>query len=580
MPHISQEDRDEIIAGNDIVGLIGGYISLNRRGSDYVGLCPFHKEKTPSFHVHPDEQYYHCFGCGVSGNAITFLMEYEGLSYVDAVKSLADRINYTIKDNGYTDTAKIEQRKRLYELHKVAARYYFAKLYEEVGRQCVSYLDERALSINTRRQFGLGYSPGGLYKLLKDSGYSDEDILASGLCKKREDGSISDFFYNRMMIPIIDIHGNVIGFGGRTLSKEKTSFKYLNSPATPIFDKSRNLFNLNNARKAKMRELILVEGYMDAITIYQAGFHNVVASLGTAFNEKHARVLKSYADSVILLFDSDEAGVKAVLKAVPVLRSERLKVKVLQVTDAKDPDEFIKKFGAEAFGRLIQNNSKSHIIFRAEQLLKKYDLTKIEDKIEFANAIAKLMQEVDNAIEADAYLKEVSRLTGIDVNSIKTEMEKLNNGVAPVSLKQNRTSRLTAAGEDACRELINLVIANPKVYSCVCNIVKPEELIDPFYIKIMQCVYELYRHNKPVLPASVISIFEDVNEQKRATDILVYKKTFSDSDLEKAVNDLVGQIKKRYIDKQLTEVKDDARLIELIADKKKLSALHISLTNG
>ena len=313
------------------------------------------------------------------------------------------------------------------------------------------------------------------------------------------------------MFPIIDVHGNIIGFGGRVLGDGMP--KYLNSPETEIFSKSKNLYNLNLAKKSNNRELILVEGYMDAITIYQAGFTNVVASLGTAFNENHARVLKSYAGSAILLFDSDEAGVKAVLRAIPVLKNAGLKVKVLQVTDAKDPDEYIKKFGPSAFGELLKT-AKSHILFEAEQIQKKYDLTLLEDKIAFTNEIASLLSSVENSIEKDAYLKEVSRITQIDVSAIQEQINSINGMSEKTVEYSNINKRISDNGVDLARRgIINLIVSNKAIYEAIKDKLLPKELVEPIYIKVLEIIYNLYKENKPVLPNSIVSNFETVEEQ-------------------------------------------------------------------
>lgn len=582
MSYYPREVIDDIRSGNDIVDVIGQYVKLKRSGSSYVGLCPFHNEKTPSFHVHQDGQYFHCFGCGVGGDVFGFMMQYGNYSYPDAVKVLADRINYVLPEAEMTADIKKkrELKQNLYEIHKIAARFYYEQLQTSNGKIAVDYLDSRQVKLGARRKFGLGYSPiakGALYEELKSKGFAEDTILKSGLVYKKDNGTYYDKFFNRLMFPIIDVYGNIIGFGGRILGDGQP--KYLNSPETEIFNKSRNLYNLNNAKAAKIREFILVEGYMDAIAIYQAGFHNVVASLGTAFNENHAKVLKSYAESVILLFDSDEAGVKAVLRAIPVLENAGLKIKVLQVHDAKDPDEFIKKFGALEFGELLKK-AKNHIIFQAEQMQKKYNLDSLDDKIAFSKDIAKLLSNVESSIETDAYLKEVSRMTDIDLPAIQNEIEKLNNGVAAVRMASSHSKINKNGIDDARSGLISIIVSNKVYYELLSKYIEPEEFVDDFYVKTVKYIYSLYSNDKPVTKESVISFFETVEEQSRITKLFVRQVGYIDDEIEKAMNDLLRKVKEAYYDKMISDDYSNPKLPELMEMKRNVSKLYISLSDG
>lgn len=582
MSYYPREVIDDIRSGNDIVDVVGQYVKLKRSGSSYVGLCPFHNEKTPSFHVNQDGQYFHCFGCGVGGDVIGFMMKYGNYSYPDALKVLAERINYILPEGEMSAdiVKKRELKQNLYEIHKIAARFYYEQLMSDNGKIAAEYLDKREVKLGIRRKFGLGYSPvakGALYENLKSKGFSEDTILKSGLVYKRDNGTYYDKFFNRLMFPIIDVYGNIIGFGGRVLGEGQP--KYLNSPETEIFNKSRNLYNLNNAKASKIREFILVEGYMDAIAIYQAGFHNVVASLGTAFNENHAKVLKSYADSVILLFDSDEAGVKAVLRAIPVLENAGLKIKVLQVHDAKDPDEFIKRFGAAEFGELLKT-AKNHIIFQAEQLQKKYDLEILDDKIAFSKDIAKLLSSVESSIETDAYLKEVSKMTDIDLPAIQDEIAKLNNGVAVVRMA-SKGSKINKNGIDEARSgLISILVSNKVYYDLLSKYIKPEEFVDDFYVKTVSYIYSLYSQDKPVNKESVIGYFETVEEQSRITKLFVRQVGYIDDEIEKAMNDLVRKVKEAYYDKMISDDYSNPKLPELMEMKRNVSKLYISLSDG
>ncbi len=577
-----KEVIDEIRMGNDIVDVIGDYVKLTKSGSSYKGLCPFHKEKTPSFNVNRENQFYHCFGCGAGGNVISFLMEHTGLSYVDAIKFLAKRINYDLPEENFTKemSAKRELKQKLYEIHKEAAKFYYAKLLSSDGRNAQKYLDDRQVALPIRTKFGLGYSPiakGSLYNKLKELGYDDDIIFQSGLAYKKDDGVVFDKFFNRLMFPIIDVYGNVIGFGGRILGDGQP--KYLNSPESPIFTKSENLYNLNLAKKSRSKELILVEGYMDAIAIYQAGFKNVVASLGTAFNDRHAKVLKSYAKSVILLFDSDEAGTKAILRAIPVLRKAGLKVKVVQVTDAKDPDEFIKKFGAAAFGELIRK-AKSSVIFQAELIGKSYDLSLLEDKISFMNEIAKIMADYDNSIEIDAYLKEISNITNIDLTSVKDEIDRVYNKEENIKPTNKKTIIKKSGTNEAKRILISFLAANKSFYDALKYILKPEHFQDELYSKILKIIYELYENDKPVIAANIVGYFEDIEEQNKVSDIFINNAEYDNEKLEKAVNDQLKDILKTYYKNLMSDKSNNNNISDIIRKSREVDNLHISLTKG
>jgi DNA primase len=590
--YYSDDVIDDVRVGNDIVDVIGGYVRLKKQGSNYIGLCPFHREKTPSFSVNAEGQYYKCFGCGEGGNVYSFVMKHDNYSFPDAVKFLAQRINYTLPEVNYSEEAakKRENRKLLYEIHKVAARFYYDCLQSEQGQVAVEYLNKRHIAPNIRKKFGLGYSPaakGALYDKLKAEGYSDELILLSGLVVKRDNGAFYDKFYNRLMFPIIDVYGNIIGFGGRVFGDSKP--KYLNSPETEIFSKSHNLYNLNFAKSARTtnKELILVEGYMDAIAIFQAGFRNVVASLGTAFNENHSRTLKAYANSVILLFDSDEAGEKAVLRAIPVLRNAGLRVKVLQVHDAKDPDEFIKKFGAEEFGRLL-DTAESQIMFRVKNVRKKYNFELLEERIAFTNEVSKILAELDNTIEADAYLKEISAITGIDINAIRAEVNKIGNNAVVPAINRFKSASSSAenakGGVDAARRgIINILAQNRDIYGKVEGLFNAEELSDAFYIKLMKIIIEFHKSGKPIVQADLVSRFADVEEQKRAIDIFILNTDFSDAeDLQKAFNDQMRVVKLAYYDELIKNetaksVTDDSLVLKYLKAKNESMRFNVKI---
>lgn len=580
----SREVIDDVCMGNDIVDVIGQYVQLKKNGSSYTGLCPFHHEKSPSFHVSRDRQLYHCFGCNAGGNVIGFIERYQNLSFPDAVKTLAERIHYNLPEETYSpDYAyKAELRKKLYEVHKVAARFFYEQLNSAEGAHAMRYLEERKVLKSTRIKFGLGYSPisrHALYDHLKSAGYSDEVIVKSGLVKRWDDGSFRDKFYNRVMYPIIDVRGNIIAFGGRALSD--VGAKYLNSPETEIFKKDNNLYNLNLARMARMRELILVEGYMDAISIYQAGFCNVVASLGTAFNAHHAKLFKAYADSVILLFDSDSAGVNAVLKAMPYLNDAGINVKVAQVTEAKDPDEYIKKFGASEFGKLLAA-SRNRYTFLIDYAATKYDLSVNEGRIGYTNEVAGILAQIDNAIEADVYIRETAESTGVSESAIRNVIASLKGQAKPQEMPRTRVVSKTEVSkkgvDEARKSLICAMVNYPAICTSLSKVLAPEEFVDDFYITIVQAVYELAGKNRPVTEGSLVGCFEDADKQARAAQLFLMQTVYSgDKELHKAVSDQLNVVKLSYIDDKIAKATNPLVIKELFEEKRKLDKLDLSL---
>ena len=351
-----EELVEEVRTRNDIVDVISGYVKLQRKGSSYFGLCPFHNEKSPSFSVSPGKQMYYCFGCGAGGNVLTFIMEYENYSFPEALKLLADRAGVKLPEQEYSKEERRQQdlRTAILEVNKTAAKYYYYQLRTEAGKPGMDYLKNRQLSEETMQRFGLGYAgkySDGLYRYLKQKGVSDELLRQSGLMNVDEKRGMYDKFWNRVIFPIMDVNNRVIGFGGRVMGDGKP--KYLNSPETKVFDKSRNLYGLNVARTSRKKYIIVCEGYMDVISMHQAGFTNSVASLGTALTSQHASLLKRYTQEVILSYDSDEAGIKAALRAIPLLKEAGLTARVLRMAPYKDPDEFIKTLGTEAFQERI-----------------------------------------------------------------------------------------------------------------------------------------------------------------------------------------------------------------------------------
>ena len=418
---------DELTARNPIEDVVGQYVNLKRSGSNLFGLCPFHGEKTASFSVAPDKGIYYCFGCHKGGNVINFEMEIEGLSYPDAVRALAKRVGMEVpEDEQYQ--SRYRQQERLWALHKEAARFYHSQLYAPVGVNALQYAAGRGMPKSILTKFGIGYAPDSWTSLvdwLRTKGYTDQELRDSGLVTvSRKNGNLFDRFRDRLMFPIIDVRGNVIGFGGRIMNnQDKSAAKYLNSPETLIFNKRKNLFALNLAKKSKLGYLILVEGYMDAIALHQFGFDCAVASLGTALTEDGANLLARYTEQVVLIYDGDEAGQNATKRAIPILEKAGLQVKVLQMRDAKDPDEFLKKFGADRF-KLLLEESSNRVEYQLNAIRRKYDLRDDDQKVKYLQESAELISALSSSVQREVYGNRVAEAAGISMDAMRLEVSR------------------------------------------------------------------------------------------------------------------------------------------------------------
>lgn len=415
---------EELTERNPIEEVVGQYVNLRRSGSNLFGLCPFHGEKTASFSVRPEKGIYYCFGCHKGGGVINFQMEIEGMSYPDAVRALAKRVGMEVpEDEQYQ--SRYRQQERLWALCKEAARYYHSQLYAEAGKEGLEYARQRGLTKATLTRFGIGFAPNSwtaLVDAMRAKGYTDQELLDASLATASpKNGRIYDRFRNRLLFPIIDVRGNVIGFGGRVMDDSKP--KYLNSSETIIFNKRRNLFGLNFARKTKFGYLILVEGYMDAVALHQYGFDCAVASLGTSLTEDHAVLLSRYTEQVVLIYDGDDAGQQATRRAIPMLEKAGLQVKVLQMKDAKDPDEFLKKFGADKF-KLLLEGSTNRVEYQLSAIARKYDLKQDDARVKYVQEAAELISSLPNAVQREVYGNRVAEAAGISFDAVKLEVNK------------------------------------------------------------------------------------------------------------------------------------------------------------
>lgn len=591
MPHYSEEQIEEVRQRSDIVEIIGSYVKLKRSGSGYVGLCPFHSEKSPSFSVNPARQMYKCFGCGVGGNVITFMMEYENYSFPEAMQHLAERAGVELPAKEMTAEEKRRESLRvtLLEINTKAARYYYAKLKSPQGKTGYDYLKDRGLSDETILHFGLGYAGQDgdeLYRYLRQQGYSDSVLKETGLFKLEERGAY-DKFWNRVMFPIMDISNHVIGFGGRVMGDAKP--KYLNSPETRLFDKSRNLFGLNYAKQGKRKNFILCEGYMDVIALHQAGFTNAVASLGTAFTEQQANLMKRYTDEVLLTYDSDGAGRKAALRAIPILRVAGISGKIVNMEPYKDPDEFIKALGAEEFEKRLQE-AKNSFFFEVEEAKRQFDMGDPEQKTKYYHEVAKKLLVFQDKVQRDNYLEAVAAKYDIRKEDLRELVirygSRLPEGYTePEKAEQKQKKAKEDGGIGySYRLLLSWLIEEPTLFEPVSELISPEDFFEKNSKEVAELLYGQLAAGE-LVPAKIINHFQDVESQKMVAQMFQtgFQPKMGKEEKEKALNDLIVRIKEYSIEKRIRNLSDMNELQNLILEKKRWQTpekLHISLKDG
>ncbi len=580
---------DEVRSRNDIVDVISSYVNLKRSGSNYLGLCPFHNEKTASFSVSPGKQMYYCFGCGAGGNVITFLMEYENLTFLEALEQLAEKAGMELPKQSASaeDRRKRDLRDAVLEVNKLAANYYFARLKSDRGKIGYDYLRGRELTPETIVRFGLGYSDknsGELYRFMKSKGYDDSVLKETGLFTYDEKRGTYDKFWNRVMFPIMDRNNRVIAFGGRVMGDAKP--KYLNSPETIVFDKSRNLYGLNFVH-GKQEAMIICEGYMDVIALHQAGFSNAVASLGTAFTSQHASLLKRYTDQVYLCYDSDGAGVKAAMRAIPMLREADIRVKVIDMRPYKDPDEFMKGLSAEEFAERIKK-AKSSFFYEVDQIKSQFDLNDPESKTRFMNEVAKKCLTFDNEIERNNYIEAFAREYGVRTEDFRKLTAYHSANMAGIDYEKRRRerekNRTGPAGKEdgiAKRQAIFLtwLCNTPELFQKTEGILSAADFVDEPYRQVAEMMYEQYQSSGQVDPAKIISRFESKEEQSVVAGIFnkELRELRKDEEQKKALNEVVRSIKAYSLELRGRNITDLAELQKLIEEKKKLQTLKISL---
>ena len=584
MPYYSDELIEEVRSRNDIVDVISGYVRLQKKGSTYFGLCPFHNEKTGSFSVSPAKQMYYCFGCGAGGNVFTFLMEYENFTFPEAMQALADRAGIDLPKQELSGEAKREsdKRSRLLEINKEAGKYYYTLLRSERGAQALSYFRKRELSDATMQKFGLGYSDkysDDLYRYLKSKGYEDEILKDSGLVGFDEKRGGHDKFWNRAMFPIMDIHNKVIGFGGRVMGDGEP--KYLNSPETKIFDKSRNLYALNFARQSKRTYMLLCEGYMDVIALHQAGFDNAVASLGTSFTSGHASLLKRYTKEVYLTFDSDGAGIKAALRAIPILKEVGLSAKVINMKPYKDPDEFIKALGAEAYQERI-DQAENSFMFEIRILQQDYDMKDPEGKTAFQHETAKKLAQFPEEMERNNYIEAVAEHYRMGYENLRKLVNQYGaqGGLAREPVKLKSATREVKKKEDGMKQsqklLLTWLIEDTGLFDIVKQYITPEDFTEEIYKKAAEILYAQFAEGA-LNPGKIVSMFQNEEEQREIAALFNARIHEIDGkqEREKALKETILRVKENSYNYRAAHiaVTDIAGTQKLIDDKRQLEAL-------
>ncbi len=561
MQRYSDEIIDEVRQTNDIVDIISQYVHLKRSGRNFFGLCPFHNEKSPSFSVSPDKQIFHCFGCGVGGNVFTFLTKIEGISFVEAVQTLAERSNIqlpTLDNKG--DSAKELLKSKVYKVNEFTANYYHQNLYQPESKVAQEYIKQRKLTNETLKSFQIGFSGkfDELYRELKKQGFEEPEILESGLVNRNERGQYIDRYRNRLMFPICDARGRVIAFGGRVLDDSKP--KYINSPENVVYSKGRNLFGLNVAKKGNIKEILIVEGYMDVISLHQRGITNVVAPLGTALTQQQGWLLRKNAEKIILSFDSDEAGLTAKIRALDILQGMGCDIRILQIDGAKDPDEYIIKYGNARFKNIMEK-ALSVIEFKVKVLKQNLNLENVNDKIKFLNEIAKLIAKVDNTMEKEVYIERIAKEYEISKEAIYAEVNKLTytgkksekvlEKNKPVIAKKVEDHQISQALKKRENTVISILLTGDiTIFQVIKQNLKQEDFKDETNQKIIKKLYEELEKGNSNINSIIDMLGEE--EQNHITEIMA--DDYEIEDIEKAIDDIIQSYEKDKLNERKFEI--------------------------
>jgi len=579
----SEEIIDEVREKNDIVDTISPYVRLIKRGANYVGLCPFHNEKTPSFSVNTDKQIFHCFGCGVGGNSISFVMKYENLTFTEAIKQMADKagINLPEEYDNPESGKRADLRTRLFEIYKEAAKFYYFQLRGDYGDYPMTYLKDRGLKDKTINDFGLGYSvksSNALYNYLKSKGYSDELMIKAELVVFKEGKGIFDMFWNRVIFPIMDQNSKVIAFGGRVMGEGEP--KYLNSKETDIFNKRRNLYGLNFAKHSRSPFMLLCEGYMDVIALHQAGFTNAVASLGTALTEEQARLIARYVKEVIITYDSDGAGVKAALRALPILKSAGIRTKILKLTPYKDPDELIKEAGREEFEERIKNAENS-FNFELSNIEKGFNLSEPEGKTEFLNKVAERLTDFEEELERENYITAVAEKYFVSKETLTKLVNKIGGAkeiretYREAGERIKKADRTNTADEGLLktnRFLLSIIADKPEYYHRIKNIVSARDFATPLYRDVAGRIFGQIGEGRKPNAAEIISRYESAEDQ--ALVAAVFEEKFDaevdEKEREKAFKEIVIKVRRAGLAEEMKAAdSNDAKLFTEITKKQR-----------
>ena len=584
----SEEIIDEVREKNDIVDVISPYVRLTKRGANYVGLCPFHNEKTPSFSVNTGRQSFHCFGCGVGGNSISFVMKYENLTFTEAIKQMADRVGINLPEEHDNPESgrRADLRTRLFEIYKEAAKFYYFQLRGDYGEYPMSYLKGRGLTDKTINDFGLGYalkSSNALYNYLKSKGYSDELMIKAELVVFKEGRGIFDMFWNRVIFPIMDINSKVIAFGGRVMGEGEP--KYLNSKETDIFNKRRNLYGLNFAKHSRKSYMLLCEGYMDVIALHQAGFTNSVASLGTALTEGQARLIARYVKEVMITYDSDGAGVKAALRAIPILKSAGIRTKILKLAPFKDPDELIKNSGYEEFEERIKNAENS-FNFELSNIEKGFDLSEPEGKTEFLNKVAERLTDFEEELERENYIAAVAEKYFVSKETLTKLVNKIGGAreireaYKDAGEKIKRNNKINTADEGLLktnRFLLSIIADKPELYLRIKDIVSAKDFVTSLYKDVADRIFKQIEAGKKPNIAEIISRYESAEDQALVAAIFEekFETEIDEKERDKAFKEIVIKVRRAGLAEEMksVDIKDMVRFMEITKMQRELSKL-------
>ena len=584
MARYSEEILNEVRQSNDIVDVISQYVHLKRSGRNFFGLCPFHNEKSPSFSVSPDKQIFHCFGCGVGGNVITFVSQIEGLNFVETVQMLAERANIqlpTLQNNG--DTQREILKDKVYKVNEFTAEYYHQNLYKPQAKMAQEYVKKRQLTNETLKSFRIGFSGkfDELYQELKKQGFQEQEILESGLVNKNERGQYIDRYRNRLMFPICDARGRVIAFGGRVLDDSKP--KYINSPENVVYSKGRHLFGLNVAKKGDTKKLLIVEGYMDVISLHQRGITNVVAPLGTALTEQQGWLLRKNSEQIILSFDSDDAGIKAKLRAIDILQNMGCDLRVIQLEGAKDPDEYILKYGNMRFQNAI-DKAFSVVEFKVKILKKELDLDNTNDKIKFLNEIAKLISKVDNTMEKEVYVEKIAKEYDISKEAIYAEVNKLTykndksekvlEKARPVVIhRKSETKEVSETIKRRENTIISILLSGDlSIFEIIKQNIKPEDFQDKINHEIAKKLYEEFEKGN----SNINGIIDTLEQEQQNQITMIMAEDYEIEDLEKAIDDIIQAYKRDKLNSRKLEILE---LLEQTSNNEEKKELEKELSN-